>query len=69
MPDLEDTTDHIQSAGLDNTAPDRFASPNTDVDDALKSERETIGSLFVERFWIQTGLIWVDGNLEGIVRR
>jgi len=35
---------------LDSTAPDRFASPNADVDDTLKSERETICGLLVERF-------------------
>jgi len=49
-PGLEDTADDVQSAGLDSAAPDRLASPNADVDDALKSERETTCGLLVERF-------------------
>ena len=49
-PGLEDTVGEIQSAGLDSAAPDRLASPNTDVDNALKSERETTCGLLVEGF-------------------
>lgn len=53
-PGLEDTADDIQGAGLDDTAPDRFAPPDTDVDDALEGERETVGGLLVKRLWIET---------------
>ena len=53
-PGLEDTADNVQGAGLDDTAPDGFAPPYANVDDALESERETVGGLFVERFWIET---------------
>ena len=53
-PGLEDTTDDLQSTGLDNTAPDGFAPPDADVDNALKSERKPVGGLFVERLWIKT---------------
>ena len=53
-PGLEDTADDVQGTGLDNTTPDGFAPPNADVDDALESERETVGGLLVERLWVET---------------
>ena len=66
-PDLEDTADDVQSADLDSTAPDRFASPNTDVDDIWKSERNNM-RLACGRLWIEIR-VGLGGNWEGTVRR
>jgi hypothetical protein len=59
-PGLEDTADDVQSTGLNHTTPDRFAAPDSNVDDALESERETVGSLLIERFWVETWG-WIGG--------
>ena len=53
-PGLEDTTNDLQGAGLENTTLDGFAPPDTDVDNALKSNRKPVGRLLVERLWIKT---------------
>lgn len=52
-PGLEDTAGGVQSVGSDNAAPDMFAFPETDVEDALESEREMIRGLHVEGLWIE----------------
>jgi len=48
------TADNIQGVGLDSATPNWSASTDANIDDALESERETVGCLLVKpRFWIK----------------
>jgi hypothetical protein len=53
-PGFEDATYDIERSRLDDTAPDRFATSHTDVDDTLKGEGKSVGGVFVERVGIQS---------------
>jgi hypothetical protein len=52
-PRLEDAPYDIEGARLHYSAANELAAPYTNVDDALKSEGESVGSMLVKRFWDQ----------------
>jgi hypothetical protein len=55
QPCFEYTPYYIESSSLNDAASDRFATSDTDVDDALEGEREPICRVFVERMWVECG--------------
>ena len=55
QPCFEYTPYYIESPSLDDAASDRFATSDSDVDDALEGEGEPVCRVFVERMWVEGG--------------
>jgi hypothetical protein len=71
-PRFGDAPYDVEGARLHYPATDELAAPYTNVDDALESERESVGGMFVERFWDQgrDGFGWmVVGRQKAVKER
>lgn len=64
QPSLEDATHDIESARLDDSPPDLFGAADSNIDDALEGETETVSGMFIKEGWVK-GRLWLGSSGAG----